>query len=301
MTKKTADQKKGNISTNLKKSKLMNISEDITEYIKWNGKLVFNSAGYKVDMRKNTVDAILDLLNKEKSTKNKIIKEYELGISEAIKELKVIIRIANEELVKLNEPLNKNMKNKMQEMVQEMEKTIETLKETKPIFKELMMEAVKQKSAAKRDNSGEDEPVQRREKSPRDNLKAMLEDYIQRIDNTNVRGKYRAGFEFFAKSRGVNRNMNYLLAKALLNDLNENPEKPLNQIFENLSEKRRNLTPDDISASKKKMIKKRIWSSELNNIIKEANKRVFAAPDFFDMAGPRLPPAEKNAGKKKKL
>ncbi len=100
-----------------------------------------------------------------------------------------------------------------------------------------------------------------------------LEKYIERIEshkNASNSFDFEYGFYFFKKSRAINREINYLLAKKLLNDLLSS--KSSVEVFKDVENKRKELINGKGLQNNKDYVDRGMNSKELNEIISNANK-----------------------------
>ncbi|SEG40503.1 small GTP-binding protein domain-containing protein [Legionella quinlivanii DSM 21216] len=105
-------------------------------------------------------------------------------------------------------------------------------------------------------------------------LKERLEAYISRIEsyNNGNRINFETGFWFFSKSRAANREANYLLAKKMLEQLNQG--YTLKSLYnpDILIEERNRIISENHIFERDGYVKRDINSSQLNEVISLMNK-----------------------------
>lgn len=101
-----------------------------------------------------------------------------------------------------------------------------------------------------------------------------LDKYIKKIESHSKENQpdFSHGFLFFKQSRAINREANYLLAKKLHSDLSNG--QSMTETFSEITKQRDTVIADKRLFNKSNYVHRDIHSSELNNIIKKAEKIV---------------------------
>lgn len=110
-----------------------------------------------------------------------------------------------------------------------------------PFVEQAVGAALDLKSNVEIGKTSADQPVTSAEETFRQSIIEKLEAYVTRIES--YQGNYAQGFWFFPESRAINRELNYKLAKQLLNTLKEGNEN-IASVFTNL-EAKKNAFADD--------------------------------------------------------
>lgn len=110
----------------------------------------------------------------------------------------------------------------------------------------------------------------------------QLQDYVTRIEKGFVSNK---SFNFFSNTlfvnnRSLSRELNYYLAKALIDKLEKN--ESVEEIFSNVNTIRNDIMNNNKIKFGKGFVNVGIWSTQLNNIIKNAHKIIDKKEDESD-------------------
>ena len=102
--------------------------------------------------------------------------------------------------------------------------------------------------------------------------------YIDRIESYKANGKtdFSSGFWFFAGSRAVNRQANYLLAKKMLKELLDNV--PVIDVFRDVDAMRNDIIKINQLNNNPDFVERGLNSSELNAIFSDAKLRTYHPP-----------------------